>query len=62
MQPKPKVGDIWRSDFPYYHWLVVERYLDKDKNTHMLTLQSIEKAHLYTTTAVSVRNNWEYVS
>jgi hypothetical protein len=60
-QPKPKVGDIWRAHPSGLHFLVVEKYLDKQHNTHMLTMQNIEHGHLFTNSAVSVRAKWEFM-
>jgi hypothetical protein len=60
-QPKPKVGDIWKSTSPFCHCLVVEKYLDKEKNTHMLTMHNIELGHLFSIPAVSIRQEWEFM-
>jgi hypothetical protein len=59
---KPIVGDIWRDPYFDRYWLVMEKYIDEHKNTHVLTLKNLKENYLYTTTAVYVRDHMEFVS
>jgi hypothetical protein len=64
-QPKPKVGDIWKCKIlsKEDYWLVVEKYLNREKNTHFVTLQNISEQDyaLMELEAVYIRAKWEFI-
>ena len=65
-KPRPNIGDIWQSGrgtlFRKFYWLVMDKYIDKSRNTHMLTLKNLETGTMLILEAVYVREKWEYIS
>lgn len=65
-QPRPNIGDIWQSGrgqaYKKFYWLVMDKYIDRVRNTHMLTLKNLETGNMLILEAVYVREKWEYIS
>ena len=62
-QPKPEVGDIWRD--PIYSrgqsWLILDKYISKQQNTHMVLLRNLYDGRELELKAVYLRQMWERV-
>lgn len=60
-QPKPEIGDIWmdnvwgRGD----KWLILDKYVSKQHNTHMVLLRNLREEREIELKAVYIRQMWE---
>jgi hypothetical protein len=61
-QPKPNIGDIWYNVLGKYYFLVMDKYIEKSRNTHVLLLKNLQTGKMIILEAVYVREKWEFIS
>ena len=61
-QPKPNIGDIWYNTLGKYYFLVMDKYIDRNRNTHVLLLKNLQTGKMIILEAVYVREKWEFIS